>query len=325
MHPVADWWDAMSLTLHQLKQRKKHIGSSEVAALFGLSPYTTLTELYHDKANPDVIPDQTGNASTQAGNFWEDAIIKYARQELGIKGLVSNQFRTETAKTDGILSATYDAISSKENLAVEAKYSIQHDRWGDPADSEIVVPEEYMLQCQAQALVSNLDRVLLIRLKPTFYKIDFDVYEILPDAEIQQAIIERAVNFWRFNVEARNPPTSDPPPMELLKAMKREPKKIIEMTGDDSFNAQMLIQQYDLANNEESTANKEKERHKAQLVDLLGDAEIAKLEDGSQYSFKSSTTNRFDTAAFKKAHPDLYKQFTKTTTSPRFHTKVAKQ
>lgn len=35
-------------------------------------------------------------------------------------------------------------------------------------------------------------------------------------------------------------------------------------------------------------------------------------------SYKTVTSNRFDTTAFKKTHSELYNQYTKTTTSKRF-------
>lgn len=39
---------------------------------------------------------------------------------------------------------------------------------------------------------------------------------------------------------------------------------------------------------------------------------------GWRATWHNTTTNRFDTTGFKKAHADLYKAFTKTTTGTRF-------
>ena len=39
---------------------------------------------------------------------------------------------------------------------------------------------------------------------------------------------------------------------------------------------------------------------------------------GWRATWHNTTTSRFDTAAFKKAHADLYTAFTKTTTGTRF-------
>ena len=40
--------------------------------------------------------------------------------------------------------------------------------------------------------------------------------------------------------------------------------------------------------------------------------------DGWAASWKNVTASRFDSRAFKEAHPDLYQAFTRSTTSTRF-------
>ncbi len=56
-----------------------------------------------------------------------------------------------------------------------------------------------------------------------------------------------------------------------------------------------------------------------ELKQMMLDKETEELECG-QYMIRYSTvlTQRLDTTAFKKAHADLYKAFTKQVTSKRF-------
>ncbi|MCJ8334484.1 MAG: YqaJ viral recombinase family protein [Epibacterium sp.] len=277
----------MTLSEHQLKKRKNHVGSSEASALFGCNPWMTKTDLYWHKVR-DEIPAQKGNASTKAGNFFEEFAIKYARQELGIKGLVANQHRVDRQHTSGILSATYDALSTQENLAVEAKYSIKHDEWGDPNDSKVIIPTQYLIQCHVQRIVCNLDRVILVRIKPTNFGIEFDCYEILEDEEIEGAIIEKTLDFWNNHVIPQVPPTNDPPPMELLKAYQRQPLKEAVLNDGQLLDADLLASGYDAAHKEEQAAKAKKERLKASMIHLLGDdAEIAKFP-GGYFTYKST-------------------------------------
>ncbi len=61
---------------------------------------------------------------------------------------------------------------------------------------------------------------------------------------------------------------------------------------------------------------------KAELCNVLGDAEYGLIQDELVCSWKSSTRESFDSKAFKAAHPALFDKFKKTTTVRTF--RVAK-
>lgn len=297
-----------------LQRRKKHIGASEVAALFGESPWLTPTDLYWSKVSKE-IPEQNENASISMGNLTESLILDYASQDLG-EPLLRNQFRVSKAEDGGILSATYDAISTgSDRFAVEAKYSVQHDQWGEADTDE--VPLYYWLQCQAQILVLDLDQVFLYRLNPGGFGIQFDRYRIKPDQAAIMTIIEEAKSFWNDHVLQLRPPTDDPPPLELLKARKREPSKIVEV--EDLELAERIFAEYQETNAKIKELSEHKELCQRSLIEMLGDGELAFLSDGKKISYKSFETKRLDTTALKKAHPDLVAEFTNKSTQYRFN------
>ena len=66
---------------------------------------------------------------------------------------------------------------------------------------------------------------------------------------------------------------------------------------------------------EEATA--EVEALKDAIKAAMGDSESVQAGE-SRITYKAVTTARIDTAALKKALPDLAQQFTKTTTARRF-------
>ena len=68
---------------------------------------------------------------------------------------------------------------------------------------------------------------------------------------------------------------------------------------------------------DEDSAKAKKQEAANHLKDLLGDNEIAKCADHS-ISWKTVTTDRFNTKAFKEAEPDLYAKYVKSSTSRRF-------
>ena len=64
-------------------------------------------------------------------------------------------------------------------------------------------------------------------------------------------------------------------------------------------------------------AQTEAETIKDTIKDAMGDSESVQA-GGYKITYKAVTTARIDTAALKKALPDLAQQFTKTTTARRF-------
>lgn len=58
-----------------------------------------------------------------------------------------------------------------------------------------------------------------------------------------------------------------------------------------------------------------KDQMKAEMIDR-GQEEIT--GSGWRCTWHNTTTNRFDSAGFKKAHADLYQQFSKPVTGTRF-------
>ena len=64
-------------------------------------------------------------------------------------------------------------------------------------------------------------------------------------------------------------------------------------------------------------AQTEAETIKDAIKDAMGDSESVQAGE-YRITYKAVTTARIDTAALKKALPDLAQQFTKTTTARRF-------
>ncbi|MEQ9242063.1 YqaJ viral recombinase family protein [Roseovarius indicus] len=67
-----------------LDLRRRNINSSEVAALFGYSPYLTLYELWNVKAG-ELENSFTSNDRVEAGQFLEPSIAAWAAHKLGVE------------------------------------------------------------------------------------------------------------------------------------------------------------------------------------------------------------------------------------------------
>lgn len=59
------------------------------------------------------------------------------------------------------------------------------------------------------------------------------------------------------------------------------------------------------------------DRLKEEILSLMGGQEVYS-EGASKVTYKLISSTRFDSAAFKKEHEDLYKEYSKTSESYRF-------
>src|SRR5947209_16347929 len=63
--------------------RDRHVGSSEAAALFNLSPHATRLELYLRKRGELPAPDLSGNEAVRWGQYLEPAIGQGVAERMG--------------------------------------------------------------------------------------------------------------------------------------------------------------------------------------------------------------------------------------------------
>jgi putative phage-type endonuclease len=192
---------------HWLELRTKDLTSTDVAALFGLSPYKTAFELFHEKREGKVVKIAP-NERMKWGNRFESAIAHGVAED--------NQWTVQPLKAymrDPILriGSSFDfEITSLEHgkciLEIKNVDGIQYKRkWRDDGAGAIEAPEHIELQIQHQMMVSGYNACALVAMvggnspKITFRKFD---------ADIGVAIARKAAAFWA-SIEANEPPSAD--------------------------------------------------------------------------------------------------------------------
>jgi putative phage-type endonuclease len=192
---------------HWLELRTKDLTSTDVAALFGLSPYKTAFELFHEKREGKVIK-LAPNERMKWGNRFESAIAHGVAED--------NEWTVQPLKAymrDPILriGSSFDfeitsLLHGKCILEIKNVDSLQYKRkWRDDGAGGIEAPEHIELQIQHQMLVSGYNACALVAMvggnspKVTFRKFD---------ADIGVAIARKAAAFWA-SIEANEPPSAD--------------------------------------------------------------------------------------------------------------------
>lgn len=293
----------MPITEHQRSLRHKHIGSSDVPAILGISPWKTRNDVYWEKVTPpETQPEAT--APMQMGNFLEGPLLEYAAAELGVK-LLRNQFRVSPGADGGILAANFDALVQGKRWEVEAKYIGPNSfgEWGEPGTDE--VPTHVAAQVQEQMYVGDLE-IAWIPVFVAGFRAERRMYRVPRDPEIIGDLVGELVRFWQDHVIARLPPDpSTPPPLESLVRRLRNPGSVMDLPAE----ANDWVELYEEASKNCRAAEETKDGAKRALLAMLGDAESGRLTDGRLLAFRSQNGQRqCNLDRLQREHPDIYQE-----------------
>lgn len=165
-----------------LEHRFKHCNASEAAAMLGLDPKTTRTQLLHMKS--------TG-AEKEFSDWVQKNILDYGHEVEGlarqhIEVLLDNDLYPVTG-ADGHLSASFDGLTIFEDVGFE------HKQWDETLADSVsnkIVPDSNMPQIQQQLLVSDAEKIIFVVSNGTKEKmVSMDVY---PDKKW----FKRITNGW---------------------------------------------------------------------------------------------------------------------------------
>lgn len=289
----------MTLTPEQLALRKNYLGASEAAAVLGLSPFASPADIYYRKTTD--ADDEKPTAAMESGSRLEPVILDWAEEFLGVK--LDRNLPSVIDRRTGILLATPDASIPAANSGVEAKRTSLRDLWGDPGTDHI--PDIYLCQVHHQMYVMGWVKVWVPVLFIGQYAESWEMYEVEHDAQIQQALVEREVEWWNKHVVRRVPPGDEKPSLDLLKRLRRTGERVIlGANGVEAWEAFAAL------NEKRKELAKQEDEAKAGVISLLGlkdPAEEALLPDGrliTYYSQKSAPS--IDTKLLRAKWPEAF-------------------
>jgi putative phage-type endonuclease len=250
-----------------LEQRLKDITSTEVSALFDLSPYKTAFELYHEKSNGVVvkIPE---NTRMKWGKRFE-APIAYGVAE-DQKWSIS-KMNVYMRDTDARIGSSFDfRIDSSSDgpgiMEIKNVAELQYKRtW---LDGE--APEHIELQIQHQMEVSGLKWTALVAMVGgNDPKIIYRNY----DADIGKSIRAKVEAFWQM-VETGLAPSADySKDADIINKLYAQANQgeIFDATGDEEI--ARLVSQYQRAGKDIDDLEALRKAYRAQLLERIGTAE----------------------------------------------------
>ncbi|TCB16107.1 YqaJ viral recombinase family protein [Acinetobacter sp. ANC 5045] len=303
-----------------LESRRLGIGGSDVAAILGLSKYKSPYQLWLDKTSRSELEDSQSEAAYW-GNTLEDIVAKEYAKRNGVK--VQRVNATIAHPEHDWMRANIDRAIINPEIAgnvrikdgklttdriLECKTANQYlaKLWGDEQTES--VPDYYLTQCQWYMGITGASfcglGVLIGGQK-------FRTYEIQFDAELFEMLIEQCSQFWHEHVLSDVPPAPTTFDDVLHRWAKHNPDQSVE--ADDEL--AQIITEYKELNSNIKEATTELDQLKLQICTRMEDAEMIIAEEKRLATYKYQERNSLDSKALKAAHPDIYEQFLKTSST----------
>lgn len=295
----------MVISPQQLADRNKGIGSSDAAAILGLSSYKTPYDIWLQKTGR-VEGGGAGEAAW-IGTMLEKAVLDMAAVKIG-KPVVAAPDHSDATFVDGILRANVDGMVEafeRGRPIVESKTTGQLQDWGDSETDG--VPDHVLVQVTHQMICAGSDLCYVARLGAAF-GLSFDIFTVPLDRAFAEEIKSRLGEWWDTHVVKDTPPEivdGQVPSFDLLRARKRDDGLIAELPEELVMNERAAKQRLDAAEQDYANA-------KALLVAALGDAPVG-IGGGLRITVSQVNRNGFDTDKWKLENPELAKRYAKTT------------
>lgn len=294
-----------------LALRRRGIGGSDASIICGINKYKSVIELWMDKTG-QTVEDEDSEAA-----YWGRTIEPIIREEFSKRSgftvrtvpymLQHGKYKFMLANVDGeVDDPQYGACIFEAKTATIFK----------SAEWDVEIPEEYYLQVQHYMAVTGYKGAYIAaliggnRFVWKFIQRDEKVIELL-------IILEE--RFWKYVKDKEIPPLDGSEASKQLLAKlypEAEDTKTIELPEE----ALLQIHIYEDAAREEKKIVEQKEEAANKLKAMLMDAETGTIGD-REVSWKNIRSERLDSKQLKENEPELYKDYTYTTTYRKFSIK----
>ncbi|MDK4680172.1 YqaJ viral recombinase family protein [Kingella negevensis] len=287
-----------------LQDRRQGIGGSDIAAIIGVSQFKTALDVFLSKTTEQ--PELKGE-HLYWGHALEAPIAARFSEETGeliyrqpeIKKHPKHDFAL--ANADGLI---IDKITQQPIgiLEIKTANAFKTKEWSNEDDG---VPIEYIAQVQWYMEIFDVDFAYIAVL---IGGSDYRHYRIERDRELAADLLARAKEFWENHVMKNVPPE----PQNAADVQKLYPQDDGEAQQADTetliaYNELRRLKEQAKVLDEQITEREE------MLKTKIGQRAIMLSGEEKLFTWKTQNSNRFDSQAFKAAHPDLYQQYTKTT------------
>lgn len=289
-----------------LARRKSGIGGSDCAAILGLSRYRTAYDVWLDKTS-DTVVEQQSDILSLASYLEEFTANKYAE----VSGYKVRRWNAEIIHPQyPFIKGNVDREIMRAPLGLGVLECKALSHFNFKKVEMYGLPEEYICQIQ-HYFVCGDGRYRW----GAFAVLDRDngkllTFNVFPDRNLGQAIVDASVVFWQENVLKGVPPVQNTAAVVL----PHVDGKVTDM-NDDTELAELLNQRKEMKNLVDETR---------ELLDGVDDRIKSKLEtvdiaecSGYRVYYKGSSRTTLDSKRIQKELPDVYAKYSKVSEASR--------
>lgn len=297
----------MPITAHQRQARQKTIGSSDVPALFGKSPWASAYDVWLEKTGR--VDSKPSTEWQIAGQYLEMAILQWASKE-HLGPIRSNQRRS---RLDLHMAANIDAVVVKTGEPVEAKAAGAFGSWskefGEPGtdalpDYVILQGHVHLICLEGKGPAGTTPQTCWVPHCRGGYSLR--MYQIPRNETIVTAIKQTCVKFWEENVMADVPPEGCVASAETLKMVRRTPDSVgvVDPTIVTAWlrSKAMAAEWKDDAEEAQRKVIQAMEQNEGAVVDGLGDLTYYRQDTKRVDSVKLKAAGIYDEYAKMSSH-----------------------
>jgi putative phage-type endonuclease len=262
-----------------LKQRVKDITSTEVSALYGLSPYKSEFELFHEKRD-QVVVNIDPNERMKWGTRLESAIAHGVAEDMGWPISKMDVYMRNLEVRMGS-SFDFQVLESERGPGIleikNVDWLAYRQSWVDDGDGNIEGPAHIELQVQHQLEVSDFEWAAIAVLVGGN---ETKVVLRNRDREIGADIRAKVSEFWE-RVNANRPPSPDysKDAEYIIKNLAANAKTGDILQADEELES--LIEKYRFCAKTESDMKDQKKIWQAQILERIGSASKVVTNFGS--------------------------------------------
>lgn len=281
-----------------LEERRRGVGGSDAAAVLGLSKWKTPLQVYQEKRGElGSTPD---NESMLWGRVLEPVIRQQYAERTGRIVRVPEGIITHPEHS--FMLANLDGVTDDRRV-IEIKTARTGQDWGEPGSDE--VPQAYLLQVQHYMAVTGFE---VADIAVLIGGSDFRLYEIQADQELQEMLIAGEAEFWQRVVDG-NPPE----PISYADVQAKFGRTSIDAAVEAAPEVLAALETIKAVKEQIKAMEASEESAKAIVMKAMGEADTLTYGGRIIATWKlAKAASRFDSGAFKVAHPSLYEQFAKT-------------
>ncbi len=291
-----------------LMARRKGIGGSDAACILGINPWKSAIQLYNDKVGEAPL-EGVDSERMRIGRDLEDYVAKRFTEATG-KKVRRNNFMLHYDQYP-FLFADIDRAVVGENAILECKTtnSFSSKDWADDK-----IPPYYELQCMHYMLVTGAERCYIACL---IGNESFVIRTIERDDIFIQHLLNVELNFWNNHVLAHEVPEADGSKAYSEYLSKRFPRSNEQELILDDDSLVELLEEYDVLNKTSKKLEKDMNRIKQTIQELMGENGIARIGK-SKATWMNQSRVSIDKDRLQEEMPEIFEQYKKVSESRVF-------